>query len=247
MKVMFLDESGNHSLKPKHLAGNFPIFVLGGVIVDRAHVRDVIEPDMNRFKEHYFGRRDVLLHTVDMNDGTGEYGFLADEATRDAFYGDLHHLLRTWEYNVIACVIKKPELVAKYGPRAEDPYRYSLHIVTERFCKELGEGLDSGFICAEKRGGNLDHQLMQEWEAIRTKGTAYVSSKTIDDRIVSLDLRDKKPNLAGMQLADLVITPIGRHVLGTPPKPNRVQWDVVEKKLCRTGTKYLGIGLVIRP
>ncbi len=62
MKVMFLDESGNHSLKPKQLAGNFPIFVLGGVIVDRAHVPDVIEPDMNRFKEHYFGRRDVILH-----------------------------------------------------------------------------------------------------------------------------------------------------------------------------------------
>jgi hypothetical protein len=53
--------------------------------------------------------------------------------------------------------------------------------------------------------------------------------------------------LAGMQLADLMVTPIGRHILKSPVKPNRVQWNVVESKLRRVDERYLGVGLVIRP
>jgi hypothetical protein len=247
VKVMFLDESGIHGLSRKHLESNYPIFVLGGVIADRAYVREVIEPEMNQFKAEYFGRTDIILHTVNMNEGTGDYDFLADEGIRNDFYNDLHQLLDKWDYKVIACVIKKPELVAKYGENANDPYHYSLNLLVERFCKELGDDLDTGFICAENRGGSLDRELMQEWERLRTEGTYYASARRIDNRIVGLDLRDKKPNLAGMQLADLVITPIGRHILGKPAKPNRVQWEVVEKKLCRKGSRYLGVGLVIQP
>jgi hypothetical protein len=50
-----------------------------------------------------------------------------------------------------------------------------------------------------------------------------------------------------MQLSDVVITPIGRHVAGMPPKPNEVQWTVVERKLRRVGGTYWGSGLVILP
>lgn len=182
MKVLFLDESGNHKLKK--IDQKYPIFVLGAVIVDRAYARDVID---------------------------------------------------------------KPALVARHGVRAEDPYMYSLHILVERFCKELGNELDAGFICAEKRGGSLDRDLLLAWEKLRTRGSRYASAKHIDCRIVSLDLRDKKPNLAGMQLADLVITPVGRHVLGVPPRPNRIHWEVVEHKMRRVGKTYVGAGLVQRP
>jgi hypothetical protein len=188
-----------------------------------------------------------VLHTVDMNDGRGIYSFLSDAKIRKGFYDDLNLLLQQWDYKVIACVVKKAELVKLHGANARDPYQYSLHILVERFCKELGDNLDAGFICAEKRGGSQDHELLREWEKIRTRGTTYASAKSIDCRIVSLDLRDKKPNLAGMQLADLVVTPVGRHVHGTPAKPNQVQWSVVESKLRRVGRTYKGTGLIIRP
>ncbi|MDQ3411427.1 MAG: DUF3800 domain-containing protein [Chloroflexota bacterium] len=61
MKVLYLDESGNHDLNPTKIAPNYPVFVLGGVIVDRAHVRNVIEPDIRQFKRTHFGREDVIL------------------------------------------------------------------------------------------------------------------------------------------------------------------------------------------
>jgi hypothetical protein len=44
-----------------------------------------------------------------------------------------------------------------------------------------------------------------------------------------MELVDKKANLAGLQIADLVSTPIGRHLL-KPDEPNRA-FEVVRQKL----------------
>lgn len=244
MKVMFLDESGDHKLT--RIYHRYPIFVLGGAIVERAYIRDVIEPEMNQFKRRYFGRDDVVLHTVNMRNGTGDYAFLADPNIRADFYRDLNSLLQRWDYNVVACAIKKDRYVAQYT-NPVDPYMYSLDILVERFCWELDTQLDGGFICAEKRGDRLDRDLMLAWETLRTTGTEYASASRIDCRIVGMDLRDKKPNLAGLQLADLIVTPIGRYVMGQAPRPYEVQWSVVESKLRRGGSGYLGRGLVVRP
>lgn len=247
MKVMYLDESGDHKLN--RIRPNYPIFVLGGVIVDRAYVREVMEPRVRRFKQEIWGRDDVILHTVDMRNNAGDFAFLTDPVRRAEFYTVLNDMLQELDYKVIAVVIKKDAHVAKYGKNAYDPYLYGMDMLIERFCKELGDELDSGFICAEKRNPTLDRELMEAWEKLRTngQGTGHESSKRINERIVGLDLRDKKPNLAGMQLADLVITPIGRHVLGSPEKAHQVQWSVVESKLCRVGNNYNGVGLVVRP
>ena len=38
---------------------------------------------------------------------------------------------------------------------------------------------------------------------------------------MALELRDKKNNLMGLQLADLVGSPVGRHVLGKSRKEDR--------------------------
>ena len=58
-------------------------------------------------------------------------------------------------------------------------------------------------------------------------------------------MREKCENVAGLQLADLVVTPIGRQVLG---KPSKEDWSIVESKL-RRGPKgnYEGYGLVVLP
>ncbi|MGI8643937.1 MAG: DUF3800 domain-containing protein [Thermomicrobiales bacterium] len=182
-----------------------------------------------------------------MGRGTKTYGFLSDPVVRTTFYTELNAMLQGWEYQVVARVIKKGEYLARYAATAVDPYLDSLDILVERFCLELGYDLDAGFICAEKRNPSLDRELMQAWEELRTVGTSYAKSESIDSRVIGLDLRDKKPNLAGLQLADLVITPIGRHVAGKTPKAAQVQWSVVERKLWRVNGTYEGKGLVIRP
>jgi len=48
-----------------------------------------------------------------------------------------------------------------------------------------------------------------------------------------------------LQLADLVVSPIGRHVLG---KPEREDFSVVRENLRKnSGGEYRGFGLVVLP
>lgn len=249
MKVLFLDESGDHNLNLKKINPVYPVFVLGGIIVDRAYLRTVIDPRIREFKLKYFGREDVILHTVDMGRGRGDYSFLASPSTRRSFYAELNSMLESLDFKVIACVIIKPAYVKYYGQNTLDPYMYSLNILVERFCLDLGDTMDGGFICAEKRNPGLDRELLEAWRELITngKGTGNAQSSDINARIVGLDLGDKTLNMAGSQLADLVITPIGRHVAGMPPRDFEIKWSVVESKLRRVGGSYVDAGLVIRP
>jgi hypothetical protein len=203
---------------------------------------------MRQFKMQHFGREDVVLHTVEMGKGRGDYAFLATPTKRAAFYTDLNALLQRWDYKVVACVFEKPRYIAQYT-EPFDPYHFGLEILIERFCKELGSEEDAGFICAEKRNPGLDRELMAAWERLKSSGagTGYALSDEIDRKIIDLSLKDKTPNLAGLQLADMVVTPPGRHVARRPPTPNQVQWTVVESKLRRVGGTYMGRGLIILP
>ncbi len=64
----------------------------------------------------------------------------------------------------------------------------------------------------------------------------------------NLDIRfmDKRHNSAGLQVADLVAHPIGRHVIN-PAQPNRA-YDLIETKLRRSASGIVkGYGLKIFP
>ena len=60
----------------------------------------------------------------------------------------------------------------------------------------------------------------------------------------TFNIREKSENIAGLQLADLVVTPIGRFVLG-----KRIKEDfwIIEKKFRNFGRGYEGTGLIILP
>lgn len=63
-------------------------------------------------------------------------------------------------------------------------------------------------------------------------------------RVSSFELHDKAENLAGLQLADLVVTPIGRHVLG---KRTQEDFRLVGEKFRLVGESYTGAGLAVLP
>lgn len=70
----------------------------------------------------------------------------------------------------------------------------------------------------------------------RTSGT---------NRVRGLALRGKQDNLAGLQVADLVVTPIGRSLLG---KSSLVDYGVIQSKFrCNHRKEYGGVGLVVLP
>lgn len=248
MKVMYLDESGNHDLRPAKINPRYPVFALGGVVVDRAYERTVIGPQLRDFKVQYLGDEEIILHTKDMHRLGKGFEVLADRDYRLTFYKALNELIDSWDFKIIACAIKLIDHIAQHGQNALDPYMYSLDVVVERFCKELNNTTDSGFICAEMRNPGLDRDLRTAWEKIRREGTAFAPAAEIDEKIVHLTLKDKKPNIAGMQLADLIATPVGRGVLKLPTKDDEVSRVVVKRKFRRGWlNQHRGYGLVVLP
>ena len=249
MKTLFLDESGDHNLS--RIDPVYPIFVLGGVIVEDHNELQLTER-LNEFKRDMFGSTNIILHTADITRNRNGFEALQNPCFRDRFRNRLNELMRTLSYSVVACVIQKKEHLSRYGPTARDPYMLSLEILVERFCLDIGDAnrggviSNGGVVVAEERGPTLDRELDLAWSKLKSDGTDYVSATDIEERILALNLRSKKDNIAGLQLADLVVSPIGRHILG---KRDHEDWEIVNQKFCSspiTGQSE-GYGLVLLP
>lgn len=240
---MFLDESGDHNLSV--IDPQYPLFVLGGVIVEQNYAENDLEDAVRDFKIRLFGRDDIVLHTADITRNRNGFEQMKEAAFRTRFFEELNDLMRSLDYKVVACVIKKDIHLSRYGLAALDPYLLSLDILVERFCMEIGKVTDGGLVVAEKRGPVLDRELELAWVNLKIQGTHYLQAKEIENRILALNLRRKADNIAGLQLADLVVSPIGRHVLG---KQLKKDFSIIESKFRKNWKgESRGWGLVVLP
>lgn len=243
MKVLFLDESGDHNLSV--IDPQYPMFVLGGVIMEVDYAKGPLTDAMDDFKRRMFGRTDIVLHTADIIRNRNGFERMKDAGFRAEFLDGLNALMRWADYRVVACTVHKTGHLARYGFGAVDPYMLSLDVLVERFCMDVGNVARGGIIVAEKRDPVLDRGLDLAWLNLKINGTRYVQAHDIDNRMAGLALRAKSDNIAGLQLADLVVSPIGRHVLG---KPDREDWRIVESKFRRSPKGRIeGYGLVCLP
>lgn len=243
MKVMFLDESGGHNLSV--VEKDYPVFVLGGVIMDKHYAETELVQRMDEFKKALFGRTDIILHTSDITRNRNGFERLKETEFRKCCYIELNHLMRQAEYKVVACVIKKEAHLARHGIAAVDPYLLSLRLLIEWFCFEVGNVEAGGMVVAEKRGQPLDHELEIAWLEMKISGTQHMPAKDIQKRIIGLNLRSKSDNISGLQLADLIVSPIGRMILG---KSLKEDFRIIESKLRRDPNgSYDGYVLVVLP
>ena len=86
MRVLFLDESGDHNLTV--IDDNYPVFVLGRVIVDKDYADGPLTEAFDDFKARLFGRTDLVLHTADIVRNRNGFGGLKDTGFRNRFYKD---------------------------------------------------------------------------------------------------------------------------------------------------------------
>jgi hypothetical protein len=242
VKVLYLDEAGNHSLRT--IEPSFPVFVLGGVIVERDYVFEVVEPRLSTLKMKYFGRDDFALHTAELIRTRGYYVVLRDHGRKQEFFDELTELMRDLEYVVVACAIRKVPYRQTQPIGTEDLYPGSLEFVVEHFCAEVGDGTEAGLIYAERRRPDLDRELERAWDSLRRSGNGRVSASDLSSRVLELVLKDKRTRNVGLELADLVVSHIGRAMAGYT---RRDDWTVVESKFRCVDGDYFGAGLVVLP
>lgn len=226
------------------MAVAIPVFVLAGVVIDETYVRHVVRPELDELKQAFFGDARIVLHTSDLVRNRNGFERMKDPAFRGRFLEALNAAMRRWSYTVVACAIRKADHVREYGTSAIDPYMLSLEVVAERFCYELRQrGAVGATIIAEARSQPLDRILERSWQDVLVSGTRYVGRRELADR-VRLELRTKQAGEVGLELADLVVSPIGRHAIGKPP---REDWVIVSEKLRRRDGTWRGAGLVVLP
>jgi len=242
-KILFIDESGDHNLKD--IDSQHPIFVLGGVIVDESYAYAEMTDKLNRFKTDLFGTSNIILHTADFTRQKNGFERMKEpEFCRD-FYKKLNHLLSELNITIVACAIKKNFHIEKYGLEAIDPYHLSLNVLTERFCFDISDNKLKGNIIAEARDFTLDRQLESAWSNIKVSGTGFMRAVDINKSIDSLFLKRKDSKLAGLEIADLIVTPIARTLLG---RKSRVDIDIIKSKMRKNKFGEInGYGLVVLP
>ncbi|OGM19418.1 hypothetical protein A2955_03345 [Candidatus Woesebacteria bacterium RIFCSPLOWO2_01_FULL_37_19] len=244
MKVMFLDESGDHSLEKDKIDKSYPMFVLCGCVFDLDDYIASTEPVVNNFKTKYFKTTKVILRSYDIRKQKKEFSFLVDYKTRLVFMDDLTNLVSSLKFTIIAAAINKVKLISRYS-KPENPYHLCFRFILERASMFLGRSKENILFRAESRETHNDRKLAEIYEHFRSKGNNFISPEEAQRKLVDLSFNQKTQNIAGHQIADLVAYPIGRWVLDS--KKENKPFEVIKKKFHSKNGQFINYGLKIFP
>lgn len=244
--VVYVDESGDHSLAS--VDKDYPVFVLALCIFHKRHYAEKIVPAVEKLKFNYFGHDSVVLHENEIRKQKGDFVFLAQRAVRDGFMEQLSSIMDASNFILIACVVDKARLPRGEGA-GSNPYHVALGICLEAlraFLAEKHQDELKTHVVVECRGKKEDAELELEFRRICDGNNP--SGKVLPFDIV---FADKKTNLAGLQVADLVARPVGINYL-RPGQDNKAFEVLKAKFYCaggrrRVGKDYENVGLMIHP
>lgn len=244
MKMMFLDESGDHNLVT--VDSSYPIFVLAGAIFDFDYYSKVVEPKANKLKMKHFGKTNVILRSYDIRKQRNDFVCLVDTAKRQTFYTDLDKLIKDLDFQIIAAAIKKDDLKNQYVTPS-NPYDLCLQFILERSVMYLGRSEEKMIFRIESRQTHNDETLAKVYEDFRNNDHQLFNKDEIQSKLVDLSFNQKVQNIVGMQISDLIAYPIGRWVLNRTQE-NRA-FDIVKDKFHKRprSTAFLNYGLKIFP
>ncbi len=212
-------------------------------MVSKAFYASRVLPELTEFKFRHFGHDQVILHEREIRKDHGDFAFLKEPGRKDAFLEELTELIASFEMTVVASVIRKTSLVSQYAS-PKNPYEIALAFGLERVYKYLnrrGAASTKTTVLVECRGKREDDELELEFRRICAGANYWNLPLNFEPRFVP-----KAGNVLGLQIADLLARPIGRHVLN-PAQPNRA-FDVLEGKLDRSPQgEVLGWGLKVFP
>jgi hypothetical protein len=241
----YLDETGDHGLD--FIDKNFPLFLLCGCLIREDNLR-ILEEEVQDFKHKYFKTDKVILHSRDIRKCQASFQILFDLELKARFYKDLNSIIEKTTFHIIGAGINKENHVKRYGLGAKDPYALSLSFIIERliFCLDKLDAEATVEIIIEERGKKEDRLLLSHFNSTMDKGTYYVSSERLKNKVVKFEYYAKKDNITGLQVADLCAYPLARNILY--PEVPYLSFDIIKSKIyCSEKGEYVGWGLKIFP
>ena len=241
--VVYVDESGSVDLLNNDV--DFPVFVLAFCIFHKRYYIENVVKNVEQLKFNHFGHDIIILHERDIRKRTSHFAKF-DKSRMSELMNDLNQLMTETNFIIICSVIRKDKLIN----RSDNPYEMAMQFCLERlfyFLKEKNQHDRQTHIIVESRGKNEDQMLELGFRRICTP-TGNYHKKIFPFEII---FASKKTNSSGLQFADLVARPVGRHIIN-PTQDNRA-FDILEHKFyCKggrnnTGEIYDGYGLKVYP
>lgn len=225
--IVYLDESGDHSLDV--IDHQYPIFVLSACVFRKGNYSATVVPSFLDLKFRFFGHDMVVLHSRDIRKAQGPFSILQNVQVRQDFLAAINTAVANAPFTLVTAIIDKRRLTHQ-SAQPDNPYEIALTFCMERVFSHL-QGLHQHQattpMVVECRGKKEDADL--ELSFRRTAQGHNVHGRSLPFEIV---FADKRANSTGLQLADLVSHPIGRHHLN-PAQPNQA-YSVVEPKFFRS-------------
>jgi hypothetical protein len=207
---IYIDEVGNHDMNVRTVTDpNQQFLTLFGIAVERKHMLDVVQPEMNEIKRHYFQYdpdEPIIFHRKDIVRMRKQFRSLWDAEKRKQFGDTMLDAYERWQYVAIVVTIDKKAHLAQYGEWHHPPYVYCLKVLMERYVLFLRSRRATGDAMIEARGKREDHALAQAYNTFFLTGSSYVSAETWQTHLTTkrLKINPKRDNIAGLQLADLL-------------------------------------------
>jgi hypothetical protein len=239
--LVFADESGDHGLA--NVSSDYPVFVLLFAIFRKDDYVQCVCREVQQLKIRFWGHDEVVLHEHDLRKPSGQFLIFLQRDLRERFHAELTTLMAALPTTIVAVVIDKPALLARYKDPA-NPYDYALEAGLERVHRHLesvGDGQKETPVMVECRGRKEDAELELAFRRICDGNNAL--EKSLPFRHVMIP---KASNSIGLQLADLMARPVGLSHF-RPDQPNRA-FEIVKQKLRRSPAgKVEGWGLKVIP
>lgn len=126
--------------------------------------------------------------------------------------------------------------------KEDDVYGLSLSYLIERSIfyvdNEINDGLPEISIVVERRGKKEDNKLLNYYNGLRNRGTKWVTAERLRTRISDFGFKNKKDNIIGLQIADLIAYPVTIHLLY--PERKNPSYEVVKHNIFQDNGVLLG-------
>ena len=213
--IVYVDEAGDHG----PVSNEFPVFVLALCIFRKSDYARCVIPAIHELKFRYLGHDAVVLHEREIRKALAPFDFLRRPERREGFLGDVDGLVADAPFDLIAVVIDKRRQALR-----GNVYRSALDVGLVQVTKYLRANHEQHLthVVVESRGKNEDEDLRVAFAEF------CEPSGTLDGCNLDLVFASKQHGHCGLQLADLMARPIGRHVID-PAQRNRA-YEILSRK-----------------
>ncbi len=215
--LVYIDETGDHNLNK--IDPTYPLFGLGALMISEEEYQRM-DAEICAIKKEFFNDDGAfILHSSELKRpiharSDSRNIIMSDPDTRRRFFEAFDtRVVSAFDFTIIACFIRKQDLVETYV-LPTDSYFFSFENILNRVIR-CGNTTNS--IYAERRGAELDPELLSEYDRFCKTGIRFYTTDEVIAR-TTFKLVNKKENINGLQVIDLLLSCLARHYLGKTEK-----------------------------